>query len=621
MCGFITLFKNTILKEDEDKVREASEKLIHRGPDDFKIAKTEKVIFGFRRLSIVDIKGGAQPFLYKDKYIIVFNGEIYNYLELKKRLRKEGRKFKTNSEIEVISAMYEKYGGEFIKHLRGMFSIVLYDIGRDRLLAYRDIFGIKPLYYLEDEEEVWISSELKALVKLNKKLTYSKEEINNYLTVQYIPGEKTLFKEIKLLMPGCVLIKEKGKLKVKRYGEVKLSPKHKKNKESLKKEIYKVLDDSVRKHMIADVPVATFLSSGIDSSITTYLAWKLNKNITAYSIGFDVEGYDETPYAKRFAEKFNISFKEVKLSCKDFIEELPKIIYHMDSPIADPSIIPLYHICKEVSGKFKVVLSGEGSDEFFGGYNIYTEDNSLKIFKKIPKGIKKVMLASIRIVPNNIKGKNFIERGCTDLEKRYVGNARIFKDREKSRIIKNYDRNLKSEKITREYFEKVKLLDNVAKRQFIDINTWLVGDILAKADRMSMAHSLELRVPFLDKEVFKVASKLEREDKINGFTTKYMLREAFKGILPEEVYQKKKLGYPVPLRLWFKNELYDWAKEIIEGNPVKEIDTKEALKLLRLHKKTRVDYSRKIWTIIVYIIWYKIYIDKTLDKNEKLYIK
>ncbi|MGL4873404.1 MAG: asparagine synthase (glutamine-hydrolyzing), partial [Clostridium sp.] len=585
-----------------------------------KIAKTEKVVFGFRRLSIVDIQGGAQPFSYKDKYIIVFNGEIYNYLELKKDLKKQGKKFKTNSEIEVISAMYEKYGKEFIKHLRGMFSIVIYDVAKDILLAYRDIFGIKPLYYLEDEGEVWISSELKALVKLQKKLTYNKAEINNYLTVQYIPGEKTLFKEIKLLMPGSMLQKDKNGLKVKRYSEVKLSPKHKENKESLKKEIYKVLNDSVKKHMIADVPVATFLSSGIDSSITTYLAWKLNKNITAYSIGFDVEGYDETPYAKRFAEKFNINFKEVKLNCTDFIKDLPKIIYHMDSPIADPSIIPLYHICKEVSGKFKVVLSGEGSDEFFGGYNIYTEDNSLKVFKKIPEKIKKIMLVSTKLIPNNIRGKNFIERGCTDLEKRYVGNARVFKEKEKSKIIKNYDKGLKGEKLTKKYFDQVKNLDNVAKRQFIDINTWLVGDILAKADRMSMAHSLELRVPFLDKEVFKVASRLEREDKIRGFTTKYMLREAFKGILPDEVYEKKKLGYPVPLKLWLKNELYDWAKEIIKNNPVKEIDTKEALKLLRLHKKTRVDYSRKIWSIIVYIIWYKIYIDKTLDKNEELYI-
>ncbi|MGL4848526.1 MAG: asparagine synthase (glutamine-hydrolyzing) [Clostridium sp.] len=621
MCGFITLFKNAILKEDEDRVREASEKLFHRGPDDFKIAKTEKVVFGFRRLSIVDIQGGAQPFSYKDKYIIVFNGEIYNYLELKKDLKKQGKKFKTNSEIEVISAMYEKYGKEFIKHLRGMFSIVIYDVAKDTLLAYRDVFGIKPLYYLEDEGEIWISSELKALVKLKKKLTYNKAEINNYLTVQYIPGEKTLFKEIKLLMPGCMLQKNKEGLKVKRYSEVKLSPKHKENKESLKKEIYKVLNDSVKKHMIADVPVATFLSSGIDSSITTYLAWKLNKNITAYSIGFDVEGYDETPYAKRFAENFNIKFKEVKLNCTDFIKDLPKIIYHMDSPIADPSIIPLYHICKEVSGKFKVVLSGEGSDEFFGGYNIYTEDNSLKVFKKIPKKIKKIMLASIKLIPNNVKGKNFIERGCTDLEKRYVGNARVFKEKEKSKIIKNYDKKLRGEKITKEYFDRVQELDNVAKRQFIDINTWLVGDILAKADRMSMAHSLELRVPFLDKEVFKLASRLEKEDKIKGFTTKYMLREAFKGILPDEVYEKKKLGYPVPLKLWLKNELYDWAKEIIKNNPVKEIDTKEALKLLRLHKKTRVDYSRKIWAIIVYIIWYKIYIDKTLDKNEKLYLK
>ncbi|WP_436513644.1 asparagine synthase (glutamine-hydrolyzing) [Clostridium thermobutyricum] len=621
MCGFIGVLKNDINEEDVNQITKGSEVIIHRGPDDSKSFIDENIILTFRRLSIIDLENGAQPFNFYNKYIVVFNGEIYNFSELREELSEKGYEFKTNSEIEVIATLYDEYKKDFISYLRGMFAIVIYDKEERKVIITRDHFGIKPLYYFENEKGLYFSSELKSLWAINENLTYNKDEINNYLTVQYIPGEKTLFNEIKTLRPGYFIEKSiDSDLEINKYFELELNPMEESDKEKLKKEIYNSLEDSVKKHMVSDVPVATFLSSGIDSSITTYLAWKLNPEITAYSIGFNVEGYDETPYAKKFADDFGIKFKCLKLDYKDYVRSLPKIIYHMDTPIADPSIIPLYYICKEVSNKFKVVLSGEGSDEFFGGYNIYTEDNSLKVFEKMPKGFKKLMLVSSKLIPNHVKGKSFIERGCTDLEDRYVGNARIFKEEEKHKIINNYKENMKSTDITKEFFRKVENLDNVCKRQYVDINTWLVGDILSKADRMSMANSLELRVPFLDKEVFRVASKLKLEDKINGFTTKHMLREAFKGILPDYVYEKKKLGYPVPIRVWLKDELYDWAKEIILSNPVKEINTEVAIKMLEKHRSTKVDYSRKIWSIIVYIIWYRLYIDKSMLPEEEFIV-
>ena len=287
----------------------------------------------------------------------------------------------------------------------------------------------------------------------------------------------------------------------------------------------------------------------------------------------------------------------------------------MDSPIGDPSIIPLYHICKDVSNKYKVILSGEGSDEFFGGYNIYTEDESLKMFKYIPKCIKSALRGMASTIPDTVKGKSFIIRGTTPLEKRYVGNANIFNKNEKAKVFYGYDKSKNDLQLTENLFKDVNKFDNVIKRQYIDINTWLVGDILTKADRMSMANSLEVRVPFVDKEVFKLASTLKKEDKIKGFTTKFMLREAFKDELPDYLYDKKKLGYPVPMRVWLRNELYEWAYNIIDKNPVKEINKNEILYMLKKHKEGVYDYSRKIWSMIVYILWYRLYVDKTLDKD------
>ncbi|MGL4773157.1 MAG: asparagine synthase (glutamine-hydrolyzing) [Clostridium sp.] len=620
MCGFITLYRNKINENDKINSKIYGDIIRHRGPDDTQDYIDDKAILSFKRLSIVDLEFGRQPFNFKDKFIVVFNGEIYNYKELRDELKGYGYEFHTNSEIEVICSLYDKYNNEFVKRLRGMFSIAIYDKINDKFVIARDNFGIKPLYYIENNDYFITSSEFKVLVKAKEPLTYTKSQLGQYLTFQYIPGYDTLFNEIKQLPPGFLLekkINEKGRLI--KYFEAILKP-EKHDRDILKQEIVSTIKESVKSHMISDVPVAAFLSSGIDSSIIVKLASEITSNLTTFSIGFNVDGYDETQYAKRFCNEFGIKNESIKLDYKDYIKELPRIIYHMDNPIADPSIIPLYYICKRVSKDFKVVLSGEGSDEFFGGYNIYTEDNSLKYFDKIPKIIKSALLKISYFIPENIKGKSFIERGCTCIEDRYVGNARIFSEKEKRKVLKDYNQNKSFKNVTEELFNEVKDLDNVCKRQYVDIKTWLIGDILTKADRMSMANSLEVRVPFLDREVFNLASTLTKEEKINGFTTKYMLREAFKGILPEYVYEKKKLGYPVPIRVWLKDELYDWAYEIIRNNPIEEIDEKVILKMLKKHKRGKGDYSRKIWAILVYIIWYRLYIDKTLNENDKFII-
>lgn len=615
MCGFIQLFKKDIGEYDICACREGAKEIIHRGPNDTKEVIHENALFIFNRLSIIDIENGAQPFKYKDKYTIVFNGEIYNYKELREELIKEGYEFKTNSEIEVIASLYDNMESELVNKLRGMFAIVIYDKENERITAFRDYFGIKPLYYMNIGGGLYFSSELKGLKNIYSDLTYRNNLLGEYATFQYIPSHDSVFKEIKMLEPGHTLERElNGKIRKSRYFNITFNEKEH-DKEELKKNIKQVIKDSVKMHLESDVPVATFLSSGIDSSIITKIASDINPNIVSYTIGFDIDGYDETELAKKFAKDIGIKNVSIKLNHKDYIRELPKIVYHMDSPIGDPSIIPLYHICKEVSNKYKVILSGEGSDEFFGGYNIYTEDESLKMFNYMPKFIKGALRGVASTIPDTVKGKSFIIRGTTPLEKRYSGNANIFNQDEKAKVFYGYDKSRNDLNITEELFKHVDKYDNVIKRQYIDINTWLVGDILTKADRMSMAHSLEVRVPFVDKEVFKLASTLKKEDKIKGFTTKYMLREAFKDELPEYLYDKKKLGYPVPIRVWLKKELYNWAYNIIDNNPVKEINKDEILSMLKKHKDGVYDYSRKIWSMIIYILWYRLYVDKTLDKD------
>jgi asparagine synthase (glutamine-hydrolysing) len=612
MCGFVTFFsKNTITTNHKKVLDLMLSSINHRGPDAEGTYYNKDIYLGFRRLSIVDIDNGSQPFSYdNDNYQLVFNGEIYNYIELREDLIAKGYTFSTKSEAEVILTLYNHYGEDFVKQLRGMFSFVIWDKSTQTLFAARDSFGIKPLFYIENEHGLYCASEAKSLLyseDINAEV--NSQSLCDYLTFQFVPEPSTMFKDIYLLESGSILIKQKNKkLKIKKFSSLKFSPELS-SRENRKSEIKDVLEKSVEIHMRSDVPVGTFLSGGIDSSIITALARKVNPNLKTFTVGFEVDGYSEIGLAQQTANELGVENISISVSPQEFIKELPNIIWHMDNPLADPSSIPLYFICKEASKHVKVILSGEGADELFGGYNIYHEPASLKMFSYIPNVLKKILKSGAFFIPENVRGKSFIERGCTPIEERYFGNAKIFSEKEKEHIIRNHINYLSSQRITKPLFEQSSELDDVSKMQYIDINTWLKGDILTKADRMSMAHSLELRVPFLDKEVFKVASKLILKDKINNKTTKYLLREAFKEELPACIVNRKKLGYPVPIRNWLKTDLYDWAADLINEDVIEEfIDKKLILTMLEKHRNGKVDYSRKLWTILTFILWKKIFI-------------
>ncbi|HWO75708.1 MAG TPA: asparagine synthase (glutamine-hydrolyzing) [Bacillus sp. (in: firmicutes)] len=624
MCGFIGCVHDHPVSDKKSRnlpFKQMNDLIYHRGPDDEGFFSNEHVQLGFRRLSIIDIEAGHQPLSYEnERYWIIFNGEIYNYVELREQCIEEGLTFATQSDTEVIIALYSKYKEKAVDKLRGMFAFVIWDKKEQKLFGARDPFGIKPFFYKEDEDRLLFGSEKKSiLLALQEEQQISHEAFQHYLTFQYVPEPYTLTKGIYKLEPGHYFTKEIGKpIEIKQYWKANFIPVHKEETEWVK-EIRDVLFDSVEKHMRSDVPVGSFLSGGIDSTIIASIAKEFHPSIQTFSVGFDHNGFSEIDVAKESAEKLGLENISYVISPEEYMNELPKIMWHLDDPLADPACVPLYFVAREARKHVTVVLSGEGADELFGGYNIYREPQSLQIFNRIPASLKRILLQLSKIMPDGMKGKSFIERGCTPLEERFIGNAKMYTEAEKQELMSQYNQKLHYTDITKPFYKESMGYEPVEQMQYIDIHTWLRGDILLKADKMTMAHSLELRVPFLDKEVFEVASHIPNSVKTANGTTKYILRKAAESFVPAHVLNRKKLGFPVPIRHWLKDEMHDWAVSLIlESNTDQWIKKDYVLNLLEEHCQGKADHSRKIWTVLVFLIWHKVYIEKVYEfQNEK----
>ncbi|WP_416150320.1 asparagine synthase (glutamine-hydrolyzing) [Salipaludibacillus sp. HK11] len=615
MCGFIG-YMSTSLKlhsqENKEKLIDMTTMITHRGPDDVGYYYDEDIHLGFRRLSIIDVESGQQPLSYDNRYWITFNGEIYNYLELKDDLEKRGYSFRTDSDTEVIVALYSQIGEAVVNKLRGMFSFIIWDIQNKELFGARDHFGIKPFFYYETKEDLYCSSEKKSiLLALKGENAVDLEPLHHYLTYQYVPEPSTLTKEIKRLPPGSFFTKKRGfPMKIQSYFKPTFCPINKPFDQEVKK-IQDVLRDSVNMHLRSDVPVGAFLSGGIDSTSIVALAKEVKPAIKTFTVGFEREGFSEIQLAQETAYELGVENTNYVVNPEEFINELPKIVWHLDEPLADPSLIPLYFIAREARKHVKVVLSGEGADELFGGYNIYHEPHSLRHFKYFPNNLKKQWNMIASWLPEGTKGKSYIERGTTNLENRYIGNAKIFTEAEKKQLLRNYHSEWEYQNVTKDYYQSIDHLQNVQKMQFIDLHTWLRGDILVKADRMTMAQSLELRVPFLDKEVYRVASQLNPSLTVTSSQTKYILRKAMEGIVPQSVFNRRKLGFPVPIRHWLKNELFDWAYQlIIESHTDHLFEKNYVISLLSDHQRGVKDNSRRIWTILIFMIWHQVFIER-----------
>ena len=600
MCGIVGFVDN--VKNKKKIIKNMSKRIEHRGPDGEGYYTDDLVAFGQRRLSIIDLEGGKQPMFDKDeKLVVIFNGEIYNYKELKEEL--SDYPFQTNSDTEVLLYGYKEWGTDLPKHLRGMFAFALWDIENKRLFCARDHFGIKPFYYGEFDGCFMFASEIKSFLEHPKfKKELNKEIIPSYLSFSFTPTTETLFKGVKRLDAGCSLIYENNTLIVDRYFDLSFSE-NDKNLEENVKIISEVMKDSIEHHMISDVEVGSFLSSGIDSSYLVSLA----KPDKTYTVGYDIPRYNEIDYAKDLAERLGIQNTCKKITKEEYMEVLPKIMYHMDEPASDPAAVALYFVANLASKDLKVVLSGEGADEFFGGYNYYREEIDYKFYNKIPFFIRNLISRFFSLLPE-IRGINFLVRRGQKLEDHYIGVNKVFSDKEAKKIL-TIPVTLTNKEITRPVYEKFSGESNIIKMQAIDINFWLMKDILQKADRMTMANSLEGRVPFIDIEVFKVASQLPFDFKVTKENTKVALREAAKEVIPNESYKKKKLGFPVPIRDWMKDD--DVYKEILatfNQEYVLEFFNRDYLvELLDQHKDGKKDNYRKVWNVYCFIKWYEVF--------------
>ncbi|MDV7694402.1 asparagine synthase (glutamine-hydrolyzing) [Pediococcus parvulus] len=621
MCGFagcLTDLSKIDGQTENNTVHEMTNMLVHRGPDDSGYFEDDHITMGFRRLSIIDLDGGHQPLSYdNERYWLTFNGEIYNFVELRNDLIKDGYSFKTESDSEVILALYAKYQSDVTKYLRGMFSFVIWDKQEKTFFAARDQFGIKPFYYAIQGDQLYYASESKAIYKILAQRTFDHDALQDYMTFQFVPEPETLTKEIKLLSPGCTLTKKIGDdLVINRYYHREFHTSSESETAYIKK-IREVLLDSVKMHMRSDVPVGSFLSGGIDSSIIVAMAKNFNPNLETISVGFEREGYSELDVAQETAEKLDVKNYSSLITPEAFMEAFPKFVWSMDDPLADPAAVPQYFLAKEAVKHVKVALTGEGADELFGGYTIYHEPESLSVFN-YTKPLNGALNHIARLIPRGVKGRSFLLRGTTPLEKRYVGNAFIFNETEKRAFFKNYNLSHPFQSITKPFYDESQDYDPITRMQFIDMHTWLNGDLLHNADRTTMAHSLELRTPFVDREVFKVASSIPADLRISHGTTKYILRKAVEGIVPDHVLHRKKLGFPVPIRFWLKSEMYDWARTIIQDSQTDQyFDKNYFLTLLDDHRDGVADNSRKLWTILTFMMWHKIYVEELEPKNDR----
>lgn len=583
--------------------------IIHRGPDSGDYFNDEQATLGFRRLSIIDLsEEGSQPFYNEDEScVLVFNGEIYNYQELRKDLIEKDHVFKSDSDSEVIIHAYEEYGVKLLQKVRGMFAFAIWDKNDESMFLARDFFGIKPLYYTQNttDNSFIFGSEIKSFLKQPAfKKELNKDALKPYLTFQYSVLDETFFKGVYKLKPGHYMIYKKGGIEIKPYWNVNFKEKNK-GYEHYVEEINNTLKESVNYHKISDVKVGSFLSGGIDSSYITAL---LMPDKT-FSVGFqDYDGiFNETNLAEELSDILEIENYKKLMNADEAFEKLPTIQYHMDEPQSNLSSVPLYFLSELASKHVTVVLSGEGADEIFGGYVWYQKSANLEKYEKIPFGIRRAISSICSVLPKN-KVTNFLVKGGQRVEEKFIGQAKIFEEEDARRVLKEeYHSGPSIQSITKKVYDQVKGKDDITKMQYLDLKLWLPGDILLKADKMSMAHSIELRVPFLDKEVMSMASQIPSDLRVNDIDTKYALRKASQKVLPNEWANREKVGFPVPIRHWLREEkYYKIVKEMFESDIAKEFfNTNELLKYLNEHYQGRHNYARYIWTVYVFLVWYK----------------
>lgn len=609
MCGFAGYIHNYGTFDKEEVIHKMADRIKHRGPDDAHYYIDDGIALGFRRLSIIDLEGGRQPILNEDgSLVLLFNGEIYNYQELREELIKAGHVFTTKTDSETILHGYEECGKKILDRLRGMFAFIIWNKNTKELFGARDIFGIKPFYYYKKGKEFMFGSEIKSFLSHpNFEKELDEDMIPLYLSYEYSPDERTIFKNV-FKLPGahCFTYKN-GELKVERYYKIEYKIEDDKSLEYWEDAITKEFTESVSMHQIADVEVGCFLSSGVDSSYVVKEISKGTKKVKTFSVGYEEEKYSELPYAQDFSNVIGVPNIANKVSADEFFDAVPEIQYYMDEPLPNPSEIPLYFLAKNARRYVKVVLSGEGADELFGGYPMYLAGGHFDHYShKVPRPVRKVLGTVAKHCPN-FKGKNFLVRGAMEPYQRFMRANYVFQSAERQKFLKRPIASKVPEEYSKRYFDEVSNLDEPTQLQYVDMHTWMIYDILLKADRMSMANSLELRVPFLDKKMLELSTRIPSRYRAANETTKIALRGAAIKQLPERTANKKKLGFPVPLNDWLREDkYYNKVKAAFQSDIAEKFFvTSELMKLLDDHKSGKALNMQKIWSFYTFILWYE----------------
>lgn len=627
ICGKINL--NTDCHIESNLIKQMMDVMSHRGPDDEGMYISKHVGLGHRRLTIIDLNTGKQPISNEDNQVwIVFNGEIYNYKELQSELKNRGHIFKTNTDTEVILHLYEDYGEACLAKLRGMFAFAIWDCKKQRLFLARDRIGIKPLYYTITKNGLLFASEIKAIIQdPSVERDVNHNGIYSFLSYTYTPGPETAFKNILKLQPGHYLILEKGRLFVKEYWDIDkyyLSSICTKDND-LESNLINILRESVMLHMISDVPVGFLLSGGVDSTaMLSFCQEHLNKDIKTFTVGFEGQKFgDERLYAKKAAKRYGVEHYETTITEQQFLEFLPEYIWYMEEPVFEPPAVSLYYITKLAREHVKVLISGEGGDEAFAGYQTYRNLVWLERLKKImgptKKKIESLMCKAGNIFPID-KLNKYAPLINISLENYYYSRASspasIFNSHSNHLYSTFFLNEINSAFTTQpfyEYFQTTKDKSDLKKMLYVDTKTWLPDRLLIKADRMTMANSLELRVPLLDHKVLEFAASLPDRQKLNGLTTKYIFKKILKNRIPNEIIKRKKAGFPIPYTGWlYKNKSRVLDILLDRRTLERGIFNKQALQSLLISKWEHTGrYSSEIFNLLTLELWHRRFIDKS----------
>jgi len=628
MCGICgKFFFDREAFVPEALVKDMAEAMTHRGPDDEGFHISGQIGLGFRRLSIIDLSGGHQPLSNEDGTIwVVFNGEIYNYQTLRRELIAKGHAFKTKSDTEVIVHLYEEYGTDCVQQLRGMFAFAIWDARERALFLARDRVGIKPLYYFVDKKFLAFGSEVKAILA-DPAIPREVDPglIDRFLTYYYMPGGQTLLRNLFKLEPGHTLLAKNGKFEVRRYWDLDFSGSDlQKSPAEFEEQLLELLDETVQLHMISDVPVGFLLSGGLDSTaMLSFAAQKTDKPISTFTIGFSSDSVvDERPFARLAAERYGSKHYELSISPADFAAFLPSYVWHMEEPVCEPPAIALYYISKLASQHVKVLISGEGGDEAFAGYenyrNLFWFEHMKAALGPLQRPVGWGMTSLGRMLHSRVLTK-YGARMDVAFEQYYLSRTSSpfeFFSRERlnlySEAMAGRADTDRSTSVTREYLSRAASYSLLNKMLYVDTNTWLPDELLIKADKMTMANSVELRVPLLDHKVLEFAAGLPRNQKIRRWTMKYLAKKTLRGRVPEAILARRKAGFPVPYQTWLRGNLREWVGEILlDGKTLNRGYFQKGMieELINLNLRG-ANYGKELFSLLVLELWHRTFVDR-----------